>query len=186
MAFDLKSALTTMAPTLATMLGGPFAGAAVSALESACGVAPGGGEDAITKVMQGGGMTPDVVAAIRAADQKHAEIMGQQGIDVAKMNLDFQTANEANEVADRSSARKLEIATHSPWPGILSAVTTAAVIGVIGARMYGLALPNDPTTIQLIGSLTTGWGVCMAYWFGTTRQAANTVNLLAQSAPAPH
>lgn len=184
MAFDLKSALTTIAPTLATMLAGPFAGTAVAALETACGLTPGAGEEAITKVIQGGGMTPEVVAAIRAQDQKHAEVMGQQGIDLAKMNADFESAADKTAAADRDSARKMEIAAHSYWPGVLSAVTTAAVIGVIGARMFGADLPNDPTTVQLIGSLTTGWGVAMAYWFGTTRQAANTVNLLAQSAPA--
>jgi len=49
--------------------------------------------------------------------------------------------------------------------------------------MAGLSLPNDPTTVQLIGSLTTGWGMAMAYWLGTTRQSANAVNLLAQSSP---
>ena len=185
MAFDLKSALATIAPTLATMLAGPFAGTAVSALESACGLTAGSGGDAITKVIQGGGMTPDVMAAIRAADQKHAETMGQQGIDLQRMNLDFASAQDKTDAADRDSARKLQIANHSPWPGVLSAVTTAAVLGVIGARMSGLQLPNDPTTVQLIGSLTTGWGVCMAYWFGTTRQNANAVNLLAQSSPVP-
>jgi hypothetical protein len=183
MAFDLKSALTSIAPTLATMLAGPFAGTAVAALESACGLTQGSGTDAITKVIQGGGMTPEITAAIRAADQKHAETMGQQGIDLAKINLDFEAAQDKVAADDRDSARKMEIAKHSVWPGVLSALTTAGVLGIIGARMYGLNLPNDPTTVQLIGSLTTGWGMAMAYWLGTTRQSANAVNLLAQSSP---
>ena len=133
--------------------------------------------------MQTGAMTPEVIAAVRAADQKHAEIMGQQGIDLAKLNADHDAAMETTVAADRDSARKLQIAAPSYWPGILSATTTLAILGVIGARMYGANLPNDPTTVQLIGSLTTGWGVAMAYWFGTTRSSSEKNALLAQSAP---
>lgn len=184
MAFDLRGALASAAPTLAAMLGGPFAGAAVTALETAFGVAPGSGTDAITKVIQTAGMTPDIMAALRAADQHHAEIMGAQKIDIERMNADADAAKDKVSAGDRDSARKMEIAKHSVWPGVLSALTTAAVIGIIAARMAGLALPNDPVTIQLIGSLTTGWGMALAYWLGTTRQSANAVNMLAQSAPA--
>ncbi len=183
MSFDLKNALSSIAPTLAGMLGGPLAATAVTALESACGLAPGSGSDAVTTAIQTAGMSPEVIAAIRAQDQRHAEIIGQQGIDVAKLNLDFEAAQSKVAADDRASARGMEIAKHSVWPGLLSGLTTAAVIGIIGARMAGLSLPNDPTTVQLIGSLTTGWGMAMAYWLGTTRQSANAVNLLAQSAP---
>lgn len=183
MAFDLKTAIASIAPTLATMLGGPLAGTAVTALESAFGLQPGAGQEGITQVIQNGQMTPDIISKVREADQKHAEIMGQQGIDLEKLNKDHEAAMEQAAAADRDSARKLQIAQPSYWPGVLSAVTTAAVLGVIAARMFGANLPNDPTTVQLIGSLTTGWGVAMAYWFGTTRSSAEKNNLLAQSAP---
>lgn len=184
MSFDIKTAIASIAPTLATMLGGPLAGTAVTALETALGLSSGSGSDAITKVLQNGAMTPEAVAAIRSTDQKHAEIMGQQGIDLQKMNLDYQAAMSAGDVADRDSARKLQIAQPSYWPGVLSAITTAALLGVIAARMSGMALPQDATTVQLIGSLTTGWGMCLAYWFGTTRGSSEKNALLAQSAPA--
>ena len=88
----LATAIGSFAPTLATMLGGPLAGTAVTALESAFGLAPGAGADAITQVVQGGGMTPDIIAKVREADQKHAEVMGQQGIDLAKLNADHAEA----------------------------------------------------------------------------------------------
>jgi hypothetical protein len=89
---SLATMLASAAPTLATMLGGPFAGAAVTALEGAFGLQPGTGADAITKVVQTGGMTPEIMAAVRAADQKHAEVLGQQGIDLAKLNSDHEQA----------------------------------------------------------------------------------------------
>ncbi|MDE2471322.1 MAG: hypothetical protein KGL35_21970 [Bradyrhizobium sp.] len=183
MAFDLKTALSGIAPTLATMLGGPLAGAAVTALEGAFGLGSGAGPDGITKVLQTGAMTPETIAAVRAADQRHAELMSQQGIDLAKINADHEAAMASVDASDRDSARKLQLGKPSLWPGILSAVTTLAVLGVIAARMYGAALPNDPTTVQLIGSLTTGWGVAMAYWFGTTHSSREKNSLLAQSTP---
>lgn len=183
MSFDLKTAIGSIAPTLATMLGGPLAGAAVGALAQAFGLSPSASQEDITKVVQGGQMTPDIIAAVRAADQKHAEIMGQQGIDLAKLNADHDAAMVQADVSNQSSARQMQIAQPSKWPGVLSAITTLSVIGVILARMYGESLPQDATTVQLIGSLTTGWGMALSYWFGTTRASNNKDALLAQSVP---
>lgn len=183
--FNLKTAIGSIAPTLATMLGGPLAGTAVTALCGAFGLSSTAGQADITKVVQSGNMTPEIIAAVRLADQKHAEIISQQGIDLAKLNADHEAAMEKISADDRDSARKLQIATPSNWPGILSAVTTIAVLGVIAASISGSKLPQDSVTIQLIGSLTTGWGVCMAYWFGTTRGSSEKNNLLAQSTPKP-
>lgn len=183
MAFDLQVALSTLAPTLASMLGGPLAGAAVTALEGAFGLQPGAGKDEITQVMQSGNMTPDTMAAVRAADQHHAEVIAAQQLDLVKINADHVAAMAATDAADRDSARRLQTAAPSIWPGLLSGVTTTAVLGVIGAGIMQGHLPSDPTTVQLIGSLTTGWGAAMAYWLGTTRSSAEKNNLLAQSTP---
>ena len=128
MAFDLKSALASIAPTLATMMGGPLLGTAVTALESAFNLAPGSGVDAITKVVQTGGMTPDIIAAVRAADQKHAEIMGQQGIDLAKMNLDFESAQTKVVIEDRIDARKSNAGRKEVWDIAVVILATFAVL----------------------------------------------------------
>ena len=135
MAFDLKSALASIAPTLATMMGGPLLGTAVTALESAFNLAPGSGVDAITKVVQIGGMTPDIIAAVRAADQKHAEIMGQQGIDLAKMNLDFESAQTKVVIEDRIDARKSNAGRKEVWDIAVVILTTFAVM--MGLVLYG-------------------------------------------------
>lgn len=181
---NIATAIKSIAPTLATMLGGPLAGTAVQALVGAFGLPATAGAADVTQVIQTGSMTPEVIAAVRAADQKHAEVIGQQGIDLAKLNADHEQAMESVYAADRDSARKLQTVTPSQWPGILSFVTTAAVLGVIAARMSGALLPSDPTTTQLIGSLTTGWGMALAYWFGTTRGSSDKNALLYQSTPA--
>lgn len=179
---NLAGALSNIAPTLATMLGGPMAGTAITALEGAFGLSPGSGADAITKVVQTGGMTPEIIAAVRAADQKHAEIMGQQGIDLAKINADHEAAFITADVADKASARSMQIKAHSPWPGILSGLTTVAMLGAIGARFANFPLPQDPVTAQLIGTLQAGWIACLTYWVGSTRQSANNQNALVEIA----
>jgi hypothetical protein len=185
MNFNLKTALGSIAPTIATMLGGPLAGTAVTALENALGLAPGSGVDAVTAAVAQG-MTPEQISAVRAADQHHLEVMGQQGIDLAKLNMDFEQAQDAAVTADRDSARKMQVATHSPMPAILTTVLTVGFFAVLIARMYHL-LPNgnDPIVDQMIGTLLAVWAASVAYWVGTTRgSAAKDATIQAQAKSA--
>lgn len=135
MKFNLGTAIASFAPTLAGMLGGPLAGTAVTALEGALGLAPGSGQDAITSVLQSGTMTPEQLGAVRAADQKHAEILGQQGIDLAKLNSDHDAAMEQAVVDDRKSARAANSNRDAVWYiAVAILVTFAAIMGVV---LYG-------------------------------------------------
>lgn len=131
----LAGVLSSVAPTLATMLGGPFAGAAVTALEGAFGLSAGAGADAITEVVQKGGMTPEIMAAVRAADQKHAEIMGQQGIDLVKLNQDHERELFTSVVDDRKDARKNNSSRDQVWWIAVVILGTFAV--VMGAVLFG-------------------------------------------------
>ena len=132
MAFDLKTALTSFAPTLATMLGGPLAGAAVTALEGAMGLAPGVGADGITKVLQTGAVTPETMAAIRTADQRHAELMGQQGLDLVKINADRDAAMATVDAADVKSARDSNSGKDATWwIAIVILLTFAAIMAAV-------------------------------------------------------
>lgn len=131
----LSGVLTSVAPTLATMLLGPMGGAAVTALEAAFNLQPGSGAESITKVVQAGGMTPDIMASVRAADQKHAEIMGQQGIDLAKLNADHEAAMAVSVVDDRKDARKNNSTRDAAWwIASLILVTFAAMMAAV---LYG-------------------------------------------------
>lgn len=168
---DWKSIIGAIAPTIATALGGPLAGLAVEAIGAASGM----DKPTVKKVQDAfsvGQLSGDQIAQIR-----QAEIALQ-----AKMQ-ELDISEEQLYAGDRDSARSMQISTQSLWPGILSSITTLAVLGVIAARMSGMSLPQDPTTVQLIGSLTTGWGLCLSYWFGTTRNSARKTELLASAEP---
>lgn len=134
MAFDLKTALGSIAPTLATMLGGPLAGTAVTALCSAFGLSPGASAEDVTKVVQAG-MTPETIAAVRAADQKHQEVLAQQGIDLQKLNADHEAAMAQLEIDDRKSARQVNSGRDAVWWIAISILGTFAII--MSAVLYG-------------------------------------------------
>jgi hypothetical protein len=135
MSFDIKTALASIAPTIATMLAGPLAGSAVTSLEGALGLTPGAGEDGITKVLQAGALTPDQITAVRAADQRHAEVMGQQGIDLAKLNADTAAASEQVAVNNTIDARKNNSGRNETWGIAVVILLTFATI--MGAVLWG-------------------------------------------------
>lgn len=180
----LKSALATAAPTLATMLGGPLAGAAVTALEGAFGLPEGSGADAITKVVQAGGMTPDVMAAVRAADQKHQEMLGQQGVDLAKINADHEAAMQSFRNADVADARHREVEVKDNTPAILAGVVTLGFFGILAFMLLQSppAASKDILNVML-GSLGTAWVAIVSYYFGSSAGSARKTDLLAQAEP---
>jgi hypothetical protein len=173
------------------MLGGPLAGAAVTALEGAFGLSPGSGADAITKVVQSGGMTPEIMAAVRAADQKHAEVMGQQGIDLAKLNADHEAAMSSLVVDDRKDARKREADVKDRTPAHLAymiiggffAVATAQLIALMGWPDVAAKIPPQGWVIigNISGYLAAEAKAAASYYFGTTQDSGRKTELIAQA-----
>ena len=185
MSFDLKTAIGSIAPTLATMLGGPLAGAAVSAIAGAFGINPQSSADEVTKEVQSG-MTPETIAAVRAADQKHAEILGQQGIDLVKLNADHEAAMAAIDASDRDSARKRETAIGG-WttPTLAWLVVTASV--ALGTAVVMGYVTKDPAQGTLVGTVLgyvfSEAKQVLAYYFGSSAGSRAKDEIIAQSQP---
>ena len=170
---SLAGAVKTVAPTLATMLLGPLAGTAVTALEGAFGLAPSSGAQAITQVIQNGAMSPDIVAKIRAADQAHEQIIGQQKIDLVKINNDYVTSLATTDAADRDSARKREETVKDHTPAILAFLIIGANLVLIGCLCAGLIKSADAAVFGLVGTalgyLVSESKAVLAYYFGSSR-----------------
>jgi hypothetical protein len=124
------------------------------------------------------GVTPDQMLALKKADQEFALQMQALGFkNVADM--------EAIAAGDRASARNMQIAKPSPVPAILSIGVTVGYFSILIGMMVGVLNVSDSQALLLmLGSLSTAWGVVMAFWFGTTRDSGRKTELLAQSTPS--
>lgn len=180
----LATAIGSYAPMLATMLGGPLAGTAVAALEQAFGLQKGAGPDAITQIVQSGSMTPDQLAAVRAADQKHAEIIAQQGIDLDKINSDHVEALAKIDADDRASARSREVALKDWMPKFLACLVVIAVIGCEGSLLYfGQPKGIDGVVLgRILGTLDSALIMVLSYFFGSSAGSAKKDQTLADIA----
>lgn len=190
MNFNFKTAIGSIAPMLATMLGGPLAGTAVTALEGALGLTPGAGADGVTAAVATG-MTPDQISAVRKADQEHAERLKQMDIDVVKMNDDFASAMVNADNADRASARDREIKVGGWTVPSMAWLVLLGSLGLTAAVVTG-NVTKDPALATIVGTaLGSMWSEAkqvLAYYFGSSAgsQAKDaTIASQAKAAAAP-
>ena len=90
--------LEQIAPGIATALGGPLAGLAVTAISKALGVS----EDQVQKTIDEGKLTADQLASIKQAELELQKQANELGLDFEKLATD-----------DRKSARDMQAATRS-------------------------------------------------------------------------
>jgi hypothetical protein len=160
--------LKTIAPTIATALGGPLAGMAVSAVAKAIGCEP----DEVQDVISSGKLTAEQVASIQLAE---LELKKQ----AQSMNLDF-----AKLIAeDKKSARDMQIATKSWIPALLAVFVTLGFFGILLGLMTEHFKTSDALMLML-GSLATAWTGVMAFYFGSSASSQAKTELLAKSEPA--
>lgn len=168
----LASALGSIAPTLATMLGGPLAGTAVGALVNAFGLPATATVTDITKVVQTGAMTPEIIARVREADQQHAEKLKQMEIDVLALNQKHAEAFAADEVADRSSARAREVAVRDWTPAALAWLVIIGSIALAAMVVTGNVTKDPTLAVQVgvvIGYVFNEAKAVLGYYFGSSR-----------------
>lgn len=153
----LKGLIGALAPTIATALGGPLAGAAVGALSKAVLGKDGGSTQEIEAAL--GMAKPETLAAIRAADQAFAAEMKRLDIDLERINA-----------GDRDSARKREIATGDVWtPRILSALVIAgAFVGEGWALTHVIPEGAQMIVGRVLGTLDAALMCVLYYYFGSS------------------
>ena len=186
MSFDLVKSIESFAPILAAMLGGPLAGTAVTALEGCLGLTAGAGVDGIATAIQSGAMTPETIASMRAADQKHEEVMSQQGIDLVKLNADHEAAMVQADISDRGNAREREVKTGDAWtPRLLALVVVVAWCLIQWKLMGGSIIPAEMRELaaRVLGTLDAALMIVLYYYFGGSAGSTRKTELLAQ-APA--
>jgi hypothetical protein len=169
---DFGAIIKTVAPWIGAALTGPLGGLAIEAAASALGVTD-KTADAVKQALQGA--TPEQMLALKQADQQFALHMQALGFkNVADL--------EAIAAGDRKDARDLQRTTRSLVPAILSMLVTIGYFGILVGMMVGtLKVSDSQALLIMLGSLSTAWGMVMAFWFGTTFSSGQKNELLARS-----
>ena len=147
----------TVAPSLASAVGGPLAGMAVRTISDALLGKPDGTEAELAEAAAKA--TPEQLLALKKAEHDFTVRMRELDIDLERI---------AN--ADRDSAREREVKTRDWTPRILAGLIT---VGYFGALFYMLrnGLPQhggSEAMLVMLGTLGTAWGGVVAYYFGSS------------------
>lgn len=171
---DFSSIIRTVAPWMASALGGPLAGIAVTAAADALGLS----EKTTEAVKQAiSGATPEQMLALKNADQEFQAHM---------LELGFKNISDLEKIAaeDRKDARGMQVANKSFMPAVLSTIIVIGYLGVLGFMLAGKASVADSQALLLmLGSLGTGFGMVLSFWFGSTRTSEDKTRLLAAAQP---
>ena len=159
--------LKTLAPTIASCLGGPLAGMAVEAVSKSLGIDP----NAVQDTINSGKLSAEQIASIQAAEI-------QLKAKAQEMNLDF----EQLAVQDRKSARDMQTTTKSFIPPLLALIITLGFFGILVGMMTGKVTSSDALML-LLGSLGTAWTGVISFYFGSSASSQNKDQLLHQSTP---
>lgn len=179
---DWKSVVGTVAPTIATALGGPLAGAAVAALGSIFGLSSAASDKDIGEAIKKA--TPDQLLQLKQAEQAFIINMEKLGVDVYKIDAD-----------DRNSARKRETDSKDVWTPRLMAILAILLFlltsGFIGFMLWlKFTRPEgeiDAGLMGLVGSVNGFSGAYVKqsydYYFGSSRGSSEKNQMLYQSTP---
>jgi hypothetical protein len=170
MSFDWKALLGTVAPVLATAVGGPLGGIAAKAISEALGLSE-QTEEAISTALAGA--KPEDLLKLKEADQKFRRDMKALDVDLAKL-----------EQADRQSARELTITGKARTPALLSWIVVVGTFVMYGWLVrFGNPLELDDVILgRILGTLDTAFGIVLAYWLGTSfssKQKDETIKSMA-------
>jgi nitrate reductase NapE component len=155
MAFNWKSLVGTVAPTIATALGGPLAGLGVRALSHALLGKNDADEAEIAAALQGA--TPETLLALKAADQEFAVRMKELDIDVYRI-----------DAGDRDSARKREAVVGGAIVPTLAVAVIGGFFAMMFAVLFGYAVAESTLAGTLIGYASAKAEQVIAYYFGSS------------------
>ena len=159
--------LMQIAPTIASCLGGPLAGLAVTALSKLFGI----DDTKVKDMIESGKMSSEQLAQLKIAEIEFQKQTQELGLNFEKLATE-----------DRKSARDMQIATKSWVPPALAMLITAGFFGILTALMMGYAQKSDELMIML-GSLSTAWAGVISFFFGSSQGSQNKDQLLYNSMP---
>jgi hypothetical protein len=161
--------LKSVAPTIATALGGPLAGLAVNAVSSALGIDP----EKVNDTINSGKLTADQIASIQQAEIALKAKAQELGLNFEQL-----------AVEDRKSARQMQMTTGSFVPPTLSIMI---VIAWATIQWFLLTHIIDGSMRELIarvlGTLDGALMLVLSFYFGSSAGSQAKDSMLHQSSP---
>lgn len=151
--------LSTVAPMLATAVGGPLAGAATNAIIGALKLPQGTPAEEVAYAVQFA--TPEQLVAIKRAEQEFAVKMRE--LDVSMEQLRFN---------DTANARAREIAVKDWMPRVLGILMVSASVGAVALVLMGHAKVDDALAGSLVGLIVGSGNQVIQYYFGSSAGSA--------------
>lgn len=164
---DGKTLLKQLAPTAASLLFGPAAGVLVDAAAKALGI-DGATVDQVRDTIRKGELSGDQIAAIRKLEIEAQAKEKELGIRADELII-----------ADRDSARRMQITTPSRMPATLTIIITLGFFGTLGAMFLHPEIKDSAPLMIMLGQLSAGWAAALAFWLGTTSGSKSKTDLLA-------
>ena len=163
--------LSSVAPSIATALGGPLAGLGVKALSKALLGAEDFSEEAVIDAMATA--SPEQLAAVKKIDADFKVQTKSLDIDLERISVD-----------DRKSARDMQKETRDWIPRALAVSVTAGFFAIlIYMLVYGLPTSGNEALLLLLGALQTAWGGIIAFYFGSSSGSQKKDAMIYNSTP---
>lgn len=161
----------SVAPTIATALGGPVAGMAVKAISGALFGHDGASKDDIMTALAN--PTGDQLAALKKIDADFAVQMKALDIDLERI-----------AAGDRASARDMQKETKDWIPRALAVSVTVGFFAILLYMLiYGLPTTGNEALLLLLGALQTAWGGIIAFYFGSSSGSQKKDQMIYNSKP---
>jgi len=150
--------LKAIAPTVATVLGGPLAGLAVEAIGTALGLSD-ATKEKVEDILKGP-MSGDQLAAIKQAEMALVAKMKELDIKLEEVHS-----------GDRRSAREMQAQVKSHIPGLLAILITVGFFGILLGMLSGSlkASGNSEALLIMLGALGAAWGSVVNFYYGSSK-----------------
>jgi hypothetical protein len=161
--------LSQIAPSIATALGGPLAGLAVTAISKALGI----DEKDVQKTIETGKLSAEQIMSL-----KQAEIELQT--KAQELGLNFETL----ATQDRKSAREMQMSTKSFVPALLSILVVCAwALIQYFLLTHVIAQEMRELVARVLGTLDGALMLVLSFYFGGSSDSQNKDDLLHRSSP---
>lgn len=161
--------IKTVAPTVASALGSPLAGLAISALGSMFGIEE-PTQDKIKSYIEKGQLTGEQIVQLKELELKYKNEEEERGFRYAELAF-----------KDVYSARNREVLTKDSTNKILAFIIVAAFLTIAIFVLAGWAKAETVLAGTIIGYVSAKCEQVLSYYFGSTKSSARKTELIAKS-----